>query len=272
MADIGISEFTFGYAFLFEQTNKNWGQLKSFPVFPNLRQEKRLGYDVKIPLTKGTAYYYQFKLSEYMQRSNSKFIRDGPYKGPYYRIKLHKLNSNMQHRLLWDLAKEEHYVYYVAPECSENRIFSDAFLNGKVSEISRLIPLENCSNYNTQDDEQHYITYEEGNSTFYQHSGISERKESIMGKTLHSHFEESRKDWKEIDVKYAQKIHDNARKILKKYRIDVAFSYYPENSKMTETDKVNSLLSLLAHKLWLSLGIAMVIIGEEKIEGDAQNE
>ena len=28
MASIGISEFTFGYAFLYEQTHANWGNLR----------------------------------------------------------------------------------------------------------------------------------------------------------------------------------------------------------------------------------------------------
>jgi hypothetical protein len=261
MADLGISEFTFGYAFLFEQNNQNWWQLKSFPVFPNLRQEKKWGYDVKLPLKKGTTFYYQFKLSEYMQRNYSKFIRDGTYSGPYYRIKLHKHNSNLQHRTLCNLAQKEPYVYYVAPECSENRIFSKAYLDGNVTEYSRLIPLKNCSNYSPYDQDQHYITYEKGNTAFRQHSDTSEEKESIMGKTLLTHFKKSQKDWKEINIEYAQKILDNVSTILEEYR-----KYKPilddlKEPKMGESDNVYSLLSSLAGTLLGSLGIVMVIVG-----------
>jgi hypothetical protein len=36
MVEIGISEFTFGYAFLYEQTQANWGNLKAAPVLPSL--------------------------------------------------------------------------------------------------------------------------------------------------------------------------------------------------------------------------------------------
>ena len=272
MADLGISEFTSGYAFQFEQNNQNWGKLKSFPVFPNLRQEKRWRYDVKLPLKNGITFYYQFKLSEYMQRSYFKFIRDGSYNGPYYRIKLHKLNSNLQHRTLRNLAKKEPYVYYVAPECSENRIFSKAYLNWEVTKYSRLIPLKNCSNYDPPDEDQHYITYEEGKPVFHQYSDISEKKESIMGTTLHSHFEKSRKEWKEINMEYAQKILDNISKILEDYRKYRTILEALEEPKITESDNVHSLLFRLAGILLGFLGIVMVIVGDENIGGEMQNE
>jgi hypothetical protein len=38
MVEIGISEFTFGYAFLYEQTQANWSDLKAALVLPNLQQ------------------------------------------------------------------------------------------------------------------------------------------------------------------------------------------------------------------------------------------
>jgi len=65
MAEIGISEFTFGYAFLFEQTQANWGGLKAAPVLPSLQQEEQEGWDARLPLN-GTDSYYQFKLSDYL--------------------------------------------------------------------------------------------------------------------------------------------------------------------------------------------------------------
>ena len=61
MATIGISEFTFGYAFLYEQTRKNWANLKAAPVLPSLQKEKDEGWDAHLPL-QGVDFYYQFKL------------------------------------------------------------------------------------------------------------------------------------------------------------------------------------------------------------------
>jgi hypothetical protein len=93
MAPLGISEFTFGYAFLYEQTHANWGKLKAVPVLPSLQQEKAAGWDAHLPLV-GTDYYYQFKLSEYPRRSNAKYISDKTYSGPYYRLSLHRKDGN----------------------------------------------------------------------------------------------------------------------------------------------------------------------------------
>jgi hypothetical protein len=106
MAEIGISEFTFGYGFLYEQTQGNWGNLTAAPILPSLQQEEQQGWDARLPLT-GTDFYYQFKLSEYLWRGNAKY-RIGPNKPPedciyadaYYRFWLHKRNNNQQHRRL----------------------------------------------------------------------------------------------------------------------------------------------------------------------------
>lgn len=38
MVALGISEFTFGYAFLYEQTQRNWQELRAVPILPKKRQ------------------------------------------------------------------------------------------------------------------------------------------------------------------------------------------------------------------------------------------
>jgi hypothetical protein len=48
MALTGISEFTFGFAFLSEQANRNW-PLKAVPILPSLQQEADEGWDAKLP-------------------------------------------------------------------------------------------------------------------------------------------------------------------------------------------------------------------------------
>src|SRR5262249_57938047 len=67
MGATGISEFTFGYAFLYEQTQRNWTNLKAVPILPSLQQEANLGWDAHLP-TQAADFYYQFKLSDYLER------------------------------------------------------------------------------------------------------------------------------------------------------------------------------------------------------------
>ena len=78
MATIGISEFAFGYAFLYEQTRNNWGNLQAAPILPSLQKEKDEGWDARLPLT-GTDFFYQFKLSDHLSRGNAAYIADGTY-------------------------------------------------------------------------------------------------------------------------------------------------------------------------------------------------
>src|SRR5690348_16831107 len=99
MATIGISEFTYGYAFLYEQTRANWGNLRAAPILPSLREEQQQAWDAHLPVN-GTDYYYQFKLTDYLSRSNATFIRDGPYNAPYYRLAFHRRHANRQHQRL----------------------------------------------------------------------------------------------------------------------------------------------------------------------------
>src|SRR5690348_14326364 len=118
MAITRISEFTFGFAFLFEQTERTWADLIAAPVLPNLKQEEEEGWDAKLPLN-GVEYFYQFKLSDYLKASHAKYRKDGPdkrYDAPYFRIALHRHKSNQQHQRLRTLCKTHPHTYYVAPE------------------------------------------------------------------------------------------------------------------------------------------------------------
>ena len=49
MVSIGISEFTYGFAFLFEQVNANWIGVDAAPILPSLQTEQMSGWDVSIP-------------------------------------------------------------------------------------------------------------------------------------------------------------------------------------------------------------------------------
>ena len=126
MVAIGISEFTFGYAFLFEQTQRNWANLKAAPILPSLYQDANLGWDAHLPL-RGTDFYYQFKMSEYLFRGNASYLRDGTFNKPYYRFTFHSRDNYRQHRRLRELAASNANTYYVAPEFNDLPTFNAIF-------------------------------------------------------------------------------------------------------------------------------------------------
>jgi hypothetical protein len=175
---LGISEFTYGFAFLYEQTQANWDNLKAIPITPSLAKEggrggvESQGWDACLQLKKGSDFYYQFKMSDYLMDSRAKYLNKGPGTGPYYRFALHRKNNYLQHKSLRVLSKKEKKVFYVAPEFSPaiyrasniqlmeslNRIF----LNGEVTENSRLIPVSECKDCDVDDPIQHHMIYRTG--------------------------------------------------------------------------------------------------------------
>ncbi len=214
MVALGISEFTFGFSFLYEQTQQHWGDLTAVPVLPNLRQEADQAWDAHLP-TIGTDFYYQFKLSDYLLRGNAKYIADNTYYGPYYRIALHKKDENRQHQRLRQHAQDNPHTYYVAPEVHDLDAFNAAFLAHQITPNTRIIPLQDCDDI--EDGEQHYITYQPGNLEWIQHSEKKRREKSYSGKEIVRFYEESRSGWKRIDEEYTanlwQKTVETAQKI-----------------------------------------------------------
>ena len=80
-------------------------------------------------------------MSDYLCRSNASFISDGTYSDAYYRISLHRRHFNRQHQILKQHACDHPFTYYVAPEIHSSEEFNSRFMNGEVTEGSRLIPL-----------------------------------------------------------------------------------------------------------------------------------
>ncbi len=205
MAQISLSEFSFGFAFLYERTQDEQGNLVSFPVLPNLRQEAGLGWDVKLPLV-GRDVYYQFKLSEYMRRANAhERVNEPNLDGPYFRFSLHSQNYHQQHRLLRQLAMEGKEVFYVAPEVTKLDDFTTAFLNRGVQAVSRLIPLADCDDIDDGDDERHRVLYQEGLDGFVMMSS-PRRGKAIFGRDLWNHLAQTKDTWAEIDLGFSQRL------------------------------------------------------------------
>jgi hypothetical protein len=211
MAAIGISEFTFGYAFLYEQTHANWANLRAAPVLPSLQQEYDQGWDARLPLV-GTDFYYQFKLSEHLSRGHAKYISDGTYNGPYYRVSLHRKDGNRQHQRLKRHAQTNPNTFYVAPEFNTVDDFNTAFLARQITNRTRMIPVQDCDDI--QDGEQHYITFRDGQTEWIQHSEGKRHELSFSGKELGSVYEESRPRWRALDREFAAEIFAKTRSVV----------------------------------------------------------
>jgi hypothetical protein len=263
MAKLGISEFTFGYSFLYEQTRANWGKLKAAPVLPSLKQEKAVGWDAHLPLV-GTDYYYQFKLSEYMSRPNAKYIADKTYSGPYYRLSLHKKDRNHQHQALKLHSQVNPNTYYVAPEFHSLEDFNSAFLAHQITNKSRLIPVEDCDDIN--DGDQHYISFLEGKKMWYQHSEKKRHERSARGEDLGEVYRTSRSRWQTINREYAMGLYTRTRAVVEKFfeverqRLDVGAIPFLQSAPVTATR--GDMLLLTADLLSAALGVTLVLVGE----------
>jgi hypothetical protein len=207
MVAIGISEFTFGFAFLYELTTANWGGLTAAPILPSLQQEQNEGWDAKLPL-QGAPFYYQFKLAEYLSRSNATYIDDGTYAGPYFRISLHRRENNRQHRLLWALGQQNPETYYVAPEVLTRNQFNDAFLNRSMVPNSRMIRLADCEQLDETDGEAHVITFRQNEQGLIFHSDPKRAEGTYRGKDILTLFESTRQSWRTVDNTFVKDLLD----------------------------------------------------------------
>ncbi|MBN2594848.1 MAG: hypothetical protein JXA81_15180 [Sedimentisphaerales bacterium] len=263
MVRLDCSEFTFGYAFLYEQTLKHRDDLVSFPVLPSLREEKNTAWDAHLPL-RGIDYYYQFKISDYLSRSNAKYIKEGYYSAPYYRIRLHPANRNQQHSILRQLSTDANKkVYYVSPEFHDKLALTSAFLKQNLTNYSRLIPLSECDDIN--DSEQHYITYQENDPNWTQWSRPKKHKFSFSGKELEIIYREDKKDWVDINLEYAQSLLDSIKKLVS---VDFAkgklYRAIEDNWLQEESNNlsIRSALMKVSYVVAVVFGVTLVLVGE----------
>jgi hypothetical protein len=264
MVSLGISEFTFGYAFLYEQTQQNWGDLRACPILPSLQAEKDAGWDAHLPVV-GTDYYYQFKLSDYLWRGNATFIKDGTYAAPYYRLWLHRRDGNRQHQRLREHCTDNPNTYYVAPECFSIDQFNDAFLNHNITQRSRIIPVTECDDID--DDEQHCMTFQPGISGFILHSEPKRRERSYSGDEVEKLYRESHQQWKHLDRHFMDTLFHKTDSAVKRalereepwrMRADQArreIDFVPQQHTPTEVlTRTSELLSTF-------FGLTMVLVG-----------
>jgi hypothetical protein len=262
MAEIGISEFTFGYAFLFEQTQANWGNLRAAPVLPSLQQEEQEGWDAWLPLN-GIDFYYQFKLSDYLSRSNASYIRGDIYNAPYYRFWLHRRKNNQQHRRLREHCLFNPNTFYVAPEFNSLEEFNSRFLSRQITANCRIIPLPLCDDI--LDGEQHCITFQSGTPTWILHSEPSRHDISYKGEELGRLYRESSDQWRHIDMDFAEHLFEKTREIAKR----VIAQEEPEREQVVRPlldeaparREKREFLLRAADILSATLGVTLVLVG-----------
>src|ERR1035441_5627119 len=111
-------EFSFGYAFTENLIRSSATAPIGAPVFPNLIQEGKSGYDIRINFP-GVPFFFQYKLPELMKRGTAFEIANGNCPGlsiPFFRIAMMRRDVSRQHELLIRLeARYPSNVFYAAP-------------------------------------------------------------------------------------------------------------------------------------------------------------
>lgn len=269
--DIGISEFTFGFAFLYEQTKMNKEDLTAVPILPSTRQEKDEAWDARLP-RKGADYYYQFKISDYLYGRNAKFFRNGKYSSPYFRFRLYRDRNDVytQHRTLKQFSINHPRTYYVAPQFTSESELRTAFIDEEVYKFSRLIPVRRCRDIRDDDSRAHCITYQRGVRKWICHSKTYECEESYFGEELPELYKkEDQEDfWQDINERYV-------RNLYKKICLDIMKIYKPDKvdhnldpiifPKRIPIDSSPQRLLVETSKLLAAFfGVSLVLAGEPR--------
>src|SRR6267142_405028 len=97
MMKLGYTEFSFGYAFTENLIRSSAVGPVGAPVFPNLIQEARLGYDIKIDFP-AVPLFFQFKLPELMKRKSAN--RPSGFTVPFFRMPVMRRDISDQHKRL----------------------------------------------------------------------------------------------------------------------------------------------------------------------------
>lgn len=267
MVAIGISEFSFGFAFLYELTQAKWGGITAAPILPSLQKEKDEGWDAKLPVA-GTPFYYQFKLAQYLERSNATYRKDGTYSASYFRIDLHKRDYNRQHRLLWLLGQQNPDTYYAAPELQTRDEFNDAFLGKQIIPNSRLIPLSKCKKLAKTDGRQHDITFQKSQAVPLFHSESMHIEGSFRGEAILQSYESTRPIWEPVNDLFAKRLLDQTIENVRRIEaIDNQLSIRVQRHLMEEAVQGQSRVTLLRRVSDITstvFGATIVLVGQSQ--------
>lgn len=124
--------------------------------FPTQRQEKSLGYDVKIESTVKTIFF-QFKVPEKKTTSNGKYWPS--FEGPYYEFKIWPKDITPQHNKLVELANLDPHnnVFYCSPCFHTFKEFKENYCQRTIAKNSIYVPCKNLPQIYEND--KHNICY-----------------------------------------------------------------------------------------------------------------
>lgn len=168
MADIGVSETQFAFAWFHKYLNQQGGSNLNFS-FPSIKQEGTRslsgGYDLKI----SGNYFIQFKMSEIFFKPSSKDlytkeIKDGSLSindYPYFRFKVYNSQKTQQLNNLIRLSSlSGNIVEYVAPIFTDEDQFFARFHDVK-QDIGASFRVDRLNTKNIQAGENHVVCYNE---------------------------------------------------------------------------------------------------------------
>ncbi len=152
-----FSEFSYGFVVTSELDESLGDGLIAAPVFPSLRQERDVGWDVNLRLV-GISVFLQFKLADLLTRRTATEWRY--YRAPYYRFQIHRAFRSRQHNLLKRIAETNRHVYYVAPRFTRVPEFDLYYRRRRVVVESAWVPVKKLPW--VRDTFPHSITFRKG--------------------------------------------------------------------------------------------------------------
>ncbi|MBU1145003.1 MAG: hypothetical protein KJ971_03980 [Firmicutes bacterium] len=212
MINTDFSEFQYGYAVLYELLNGSMFNFKDGSLFkmPNLRQEAKVGYDLKI--TAYRPFYFQFKVPEFMKLSTA--TEYNSFNSSYYRYDLRNKKNNFnssQHNTLFNLTLDKrNRVYYVSPMFHTDTDFDNFFLNNKICSCSLFLNVKRIGKYKLDSD--HRIGY-----TSKPHQVIKFSEPEIIEGS--HHFDDFIKDIDDKEIIYD--LNEYMTYLVEKYNIHV---------------------------------------------------
>ncbi|MGA8222432.1 MAG: hypothetical protein WB780_12320 [Candidatus Acidiferrales bacterium] len=171
-----LSEFSYGFAITAELRDRFSPMIIEAPVFPTLREEAELGWDMRFPIV-GASMFVQFKVADVLTRASA--AEWNFYNASYYRFPMHRLSKSDQHNRLRSLATEQPLVFYVAPRFSRLHEFNQWYVSDSVIQESAWIPL--LSLPTISDDQQHHISYRTGTDVLFASPKAEPIRETFSG-------------------------------------------------------------------------------------------
>jgi hypothetical protein len=208
-ADFSESTFGFGVAHAIQRVADT--SKMGPPIFPSLRQEKRLGFDVAFP---GLHLFLQFKLSQRMTRANALQWKSH-WNKEYLRFDLrHKSPRDSQHNLLARFSAS--FPYFIVRYCAPLFVSGRDFTTYHV----RRTLLENClwldpARLGTlKDRDRHCVTFlrDASGVTYHRHSeeetgGRAAFAEEDLRGAIAQHTETHPLERRRIDASEIRRVH-----------------------------------------------------------------